>query len=86
LADVPARAISMSIRQILRACKILCVVPDARKAKAVQTCLEGDISPLAPASILRTHPDVTVYLDADSASLLSPDTRSRVATPAIRRP
>src|SRR5882724_2930397 len=41
LEDVPRRAISMSIRQILKAKKIVCIVPDARKAKAVKACLEG---------------------------------------------
>jgi glucosamine-6-phosphate deaminase len=74
LPEVPTQAISMSIRQLLRAEKIICVVPDERKARAVQTCLEGDISPLAPASILRTHPDATLYLDHASASLLKPET------------
>ena len=74
LADVPQRAISMSVRQILKAKKILCIVPDARKAPAVKACFEGEISPRAPASILRTHADTTVYLDEHSASLLSPAT------------
>jgi glucosamine-6-phosphate deaminase len=69
-ADVPERAISISIRQLLKARTIVCVVPDARKAQAVKRCLEGPISPLAPASILRTHPDTTIYLDRDSAALL----------------
>jgi glucosamine-6-phosphate deaminase len=72
LADVPQRAISMSVRQILKARKILCIVPDSRKAEAVKACFEGEISPSAPASILRTHPDTIVYLDAQSAALLSP--------------
>ena len=70
LEDVPTRAISMSIRQILKATQIICVVPDARKAKALKACLVGEISPLAPASALRWHPDVTVYLDTNSAALL----------------
>jgi glucosamine-6-phosphate deaminase len=74
LADVPQRAISMSVRQILKVKKILCIVPDARKAKAVKGCFEGEISPLAPASILRTHPDTTVYMDVHSAALLRPAT------------
>lgn len=74
LDEVPTQAISMSIRQILKAEKIICIVPDQRKAQAVRACLEGEISPLAPASILRTHPDVTLYLDKDSAALLSPAT------------
>lgn len=74
LADVPRRAISMSVRQILKANKILCIVPDGRKANAVKACFEGEISPLAPASILRTHPDTTVYMDSHSAAFLRPET------------
>jgi glucosamine-6-phosphate deaminase len=69
--EVPTRAISMSIRQILESREIICLVPDARKAQAVKVCLEGEVSPDAPASILQTHPNVTVYLDRDSAGLLS---------------
>ena len=72
--DVPESAISMSIQQILKARKIICIVPDARKASAVKACIEGDISPLAPASMLRTHPDTTIYLDSNSAALLQPAT------------
>jgi len=70
LDEVPKQAISMSIQQIMKARKILCIVPDQRKAVAVRACLEGRISPAAPASILQKHPDVTVYLDTESASLL----------------
>lgn len=68
---VPKQAISMSIRQILKSRAIICTVPDARKAAAVKTCLEGPISPLAPASILREHAACTVYLDPPAASLLT---------------
>ena len=71
LSEVPERAISMSIRQILKSRKILCIVPDARKAAAVKACLEGPVSPEAPASILRTHADVTLFLDRESAALVS---------------
>jgi len=70
LDEVPRRAISMSIRQILKSREILCVVPDTRKARAVSECLEGGVSPLHPSSILQTHPRTTVYLDRDSAALL----------------
>ena len=72
ISQVPERAISMSARQILKAREILAVVPGPQKAQAVKACVEGPISPMLPASILRTHPDVTVYLDQKSASLLSP--------------
>jgi glucosamine-6-phosphate deaminase len=74
ISAVPTRAISMSVLQILRATEIISVVPDARKAEAVKLCVEGPISPMAPASILRTHPNATIYLDRQSAALLSPAT------------
>jgi glucosamine-6-phosphate deaminase len=76
ISQVPKRAISMSARQILKAHEILAVVPGPRKADAVKACFEGAISPLAPASILRTHPNATVYLDHHSASLLDPTLRN----------
>jgi len=72
ISQVPTEAISMSPRQILKAREILAVVPDTRKAQAVKSCFEGKICPLAPASILRTHHNATVYLDKKSASLLGP--------------
>lgn len=71
LSDVPRRAISMSVRQILRAKEIIVAVPDSRKAHAVKACIEGEITPMVPASILRNHPNSTIYLDTDSAALLS---------------
>ncbi len=70
LEDVPRRAISMSIRQIMKARRILCVVPDARKAPAVRDTLRREVSPWRPASALQRHPAATVYLDVDSAALL----------------
>jgi len=69
--EVPKQAISMSVRQILRSREIVAVVPDERKAQAVRNSLEGEISPSVPASILRTHPNTFIYLDKNSASLLS---------------
>ena len=74
ISEVPRQAISMSVRQILKSKEIIAVVPDSRKAQAVKLCFEGEISPMAPASILRTHPAATLYLDKESASLLSPTT------------
>jgi glucosamine-6-phosphate deaminase len=79
LADVPKRAISMSVRQILKSKEIIAIVPEARKAQAVKSCFEGEISPLAPASILRTHANTTVFLDKLSAALLSPKSKGSVA-------
>ena len=82
LAVVPKRAISMSVRQVLRAKEIVAVVPDARKAQAVKACFDGPMSPMAPASILRTHPNVTIYLDKQSSALLNPATLLKLAASA----
>ena len=71
LDEVPVQAISMSIQQILKARHILCIVPDQRKAQAVKDCVEMDVSPLHPASILQQHPNVKLYLDRESSALLS---------------
>lgn len=79
LSEVPKRAISMSVRQILKSREILCIVPDARKAQAVKSCFEGEINPLAPASILRTHANTTVFLDKLSSALLSPQSKRSIA-------
>jgi len=78
--DVPDTAISMSIRQMLKAREMLIIVPDARKAAAVKATLEGEIGPAVPASILRTHPNVTLYLDRAAASLLPPETVKKLTT------
>ena len=77
MSQVPQSAISMSIRQILKAKEIICVVPDERKAAPVKAALEGPITPDLPASALREHGNVTMYLDFASASLLRPSLRSR---------
>jgi glucosamine-6-phosphate deaminase len=55
----------------MRAREIIVVVPDERKAQAVKNSLEGEIMPMVPASILRRHPNATIYLDKDSAALLT---------------
>ena len=68
--DVPTRAISMSIRQIMLSRCIVCTVPDQRKAVAVSSTLAGEVSNMVPASILREHADCHLLLDKPAASLL----------------
>ena len=70
--EVPQRAISMSVKQIMRSDVIICTCPDKRKAMAVRDCLSVDstVTPLHPASILKTHPQAYIFLDKESASLL----------------
>lgn len=71
LDDVPTRAVSMSIRQMLSARELVVIVPDERKAAAVKASVEGLVTPMVPASILRTHPNATLYLDEPAASTLT---------------
>jgi glucosamine-6-phosphate deaminase len=78
ISQVPTQAVSMSPRQIMSAKEIIAIVPDLRKAQAVKICLEGEIRAEAPASILRRHPNATIYLDRDSSSLLSRAIRGQV--------
>lgn len=70
LEEVPTHAISMSVRQILKARHIICSVPDSRKAEAVKNCLTGPVDNRHPASILQQHPHCSFYLDEASAALL----------------
>jgi glucosamine-6-phosphate deaminase len=74
LEAVPAQAISMSVRQILKSKSLVIAVPDERKAAAVQRTLEGPVTPDVPASILQRHPDTHLFLDPSSASLLTKKT------------
>eukprot|EP00294_Goniomonas_avonlea_P006914 CAMPEP_0114557046 /NCGR_PEP_ID=MMETSP0114-20121206/9615_1 /TAXON_ID=31324 /ORGANISM="Goniomonas sp, Strain m" /LENGTH=254 /DNA_ID=CAMNT_0001742295 /DNA_START=16 /DNA_END=780 /DNA_ORIENTATION=- len=68
--EVPEQAISMSIQHILTSKKIICSVPDKRKAAAVKGCLEGPVTPQVPASYLQGHADTLLLLDTASASEL----------------
>ncbi len=70
MADVPVKAVSMSIRQIMKSRNLIISVPDARKAEAVKNCLEDEVSPQYPASVLQQHESCHVFLDPDSACFL----------------
>lgn len=72
LEEVPQKAITMSVRQIMKANRIICTCPNKRKAKAVRDCLSANspITPINPASMLKKHEKAFIFLDAESASLL----------------
>jgi glucosamine-6-phosphate deaminase len=76
---VPTRAISMSVRQVLKSKEILAIVPGPKKAEAIHKCFDGPVTNMAPSSILRTHPNTTIYLDKDSAAQLNPQTLTAFA-------
>lgn len=67
------QAISMTCSRIMMCKTIISVVPYAVKAKAVYDTLTSELSPMVPATLLKSHPDFTLYCDADSASMLTED-------------
>jgi glucosamine-6-phosphate deaminase len=71
LEDVPRQALTLTIPTLFRVPKLIVSVPGARKAEAVRRTLQEAISTNCPSTLLRTHPDVTIYLDMDSASELT---------------
>jgi glucosamine-6-phosphate deaminase len=70
-ADVPEQAITVTIPALLRARQVLAVVPESRKAEPVKLALEGPVTTACPASILQRTAHAAVFLDPDSAALLS---------------
>lgn len=68
--DVPKQAISMSVHQIMQCRHIVSCVPFAVKARAIRDTLENQPVNTVPATKLKTHPNWTLFLDKDSASLI----------------
>jgi glucosamine-6-phosphate deaminase len=71
LASVPREAVTVTCPGLFRAHAWICCVPERRKAQAVKNALEGPMGEACPASLVRRHPNVYVYLDTESASLLT---------------
>ncbi len=71
LAHVPRCALTLTCPALMHSRHLICCVPEKRKAEAVRNALEDPLSPACPASLLRTHPQATMYLDTESASLLA---------------
>jgi len=71
LDSVPKEALSMTVKQILKCRSIISAVPYKVKAKAIHDTLTAPaVTNMIPATVLRTHPDVTIFVDEDSASLI----------------
>ena len=70
LDKVPRQALSLTVPALLAAKHVLAIVPEKRKAAAIEMALRGPVGPTCPASILRTQPNVTLYLDGESAGSL----------------
>jgi glucosamine-6-phosphate deaminase len=74
---VPCEALTLTCPTLMSATHLVCRVPERRKAEAVRSALEGPVTPICPASLVRTHPRAVIFLDIESASLLSVEKGSR---------
>ena len=70
IEDVPTHALTLTVPALMSGKELYCIVPAKTKAKAVYATVNGEITENCPASVLRTHPSATLYLDPDSSSLL----------------
>ncbi len=70
--DVPKEALSLTIPTVMGLPRLFAIVPGPAKRNAIKSTIEGPIATTCPASILRQHPDAHLFIDRDSASLLSP--------------
>lgn len=68
--EVPTRALTMGIGSIMQAKKILIIAIGENKAKAIKQLIDGNVTPMCPASVLQFHTDVTLMLDKAAASLI----------------
>jgi glucosamine-6-phosphate deaminase len=71
LDEVPRNALSLTIPAVMRRPKLFAIVPGPAKRNAIRDTVEGPVATSCPASILRTHPDAHLFVDRDSAALLS---------------
>ena len=77
--EMPAEALTITCPALLACRHAVCTVPDRRKAEAVRNALQGPVSTACPASAVRAHPSAAIFLDAESASLLTSTSPARRA-------
>lgn len=70
ISEVPTHAICMGMRTIMNTQNIILMALGANKAEAIRNTVYGEINPMCPASILQLHPNVTIFVDEEAASLL----------------
>lgn len=85
VADVPKQAISMTVHQIMQCRHVISCVPYAVKAKAIKNMLENQLTNMVPATMLKKHPDFTLFLDKDSASMIDASKITDKITPWINK-
>jgi glucosamine-6-phosphate deaminase len=70
LDEVPTHAVTLTIPTLFRIPELIASVPGPRKAQIIKKSVQEPVSPQIPATLLREHPNVTIYLDEASASQL----------------
>ena len=67
---MPHYALTMGVKQIMAAKKIILIATGPKKAEAIRNMVKGEVTPLVPASVLQEHDDVLIFLDEAAAVLL----------------
>lgn len=70
ISEVPTKAVTMGLRSIMNAKKIVLIATGKNKARAIYNLLKGPKTEEVPCSILQDHPDCTIYVDEDAYSLV----------------
>lgn len=68
--SMPRYALTMGINSIMKAKKIVLIATGASKADAIKATVDGEVTPMVPASVLQNHPDAILLLDKEAAKLL----------------
>ena len=70
ISEVPTKAVTMGLKSIMNARKIVLIATGKNKAKAIYNLLKGPMTEQVPCSILQKHPDCTIYVDEEAYSLV----------------
>ena len=70
ISEVPRKAFTMGIKQIMQAKKVLILASGSNKADAVYKMVKGEVTEQVPASVLQLHPDFTLIADEAAARKL----------------
>ena len=82
--SVPRQAISMGIRTIMNARKIILLANGPEKSRAINQTVLGPVTEMVPSSVLQLHPDCTFFLDKDAAGELTPSPNGFIPGPGTR--
>ena len=70
IEDVPEYALTLTVPTLFSGSRLFCVVPAPTKADAVRATVQGPVSEVCPATVMRLHDNATLYCDSDSGKYI----------------